>query len=153
MPDPSTTERDAPASPRGFVPERPQVWLHDLYPTGLQYRWLQKNVRMRCDEHGVEVGYRPRRDDDVICGATTLRPGDPTAAKPPWWYPVDPSKPYEVGCTILGEHADTPHIGVPLSCAEQTCDCWKNGSYHLVITGMTIGDAGAPSVTRGEVGQ
>lgn len=130
---------------RGFVPERPVVWLHDLYPTGLAYRWVQKNAHMRCDEHDVEVFYRARHDDDTICGATTTRPGDPTAPKPPWWYPVDPTKPYEVGCTIIGDHRDSPHIGVPLACAEQTCDCWKNGSYHLVITRLTIGGRPAAS--------
>jgi hypothetical protein len=118
--------------------ERPVVWLHDLFGP-ITYRWLQKNVLMRNDEHGIEITYRYRKPTDVICGATTTKPGDPEGRPPPWWFPVDTREPYDVGCTIVGDHRDAPHIGVPLGCALQTCDCSKNGSYHMVITAVAIG--------------
>ena len=75
-------------------------WLHDMHGH-LRYRWLQKNVRMRNDDTGIEITYRERRPDDSICGARSIKPGDTDGPPGPWWFPVDPREDYEVGCTVV----------------------------------------------------
>ena len=112
-------------------------WLHELFDLTGGYRWITRNQLMRHDGTGVEISYRPRWPEDVICGAEIIKPGMPGATAP-WWYPVDPSQDHDAVCTVVGEHDEIPHIGVPADCARQTCDCYRNGSYHLVIVGFAI---------------
>lgn len=114
--------------------ERP--WLHELYGD-LMYRWLTKNVLMRDDEHGVEIRYRGRTSDDVICGARTIRRGI-VGFKQVYSWRVDQSVDHEVVCNMVGDHGEVPHVGVPAECADMTCQCSNYGSYHLVMVGFAI---------------
>jgi hypothetical protein len=111
-------------------------WLHDAYPNAM-YRWLRVNERMRCDENGVELTYRPRRPDDVICGERTIRPGIEGYTER-FHFGTDQSIPHEVVCTFVGEHGEAPHVGVPAECADMECRCSSYGSYHLVMIGFTV---------------
>lgn len=115
-------------------------WIWEVVPGYLEsegFRWIRKNVVMTDDSTGVTIRYRPRRKEDVICGARTLHPGYPNAKRGYTWRP-DPRQPYEAACTILGDHAEVPHVGVPAECADMTCQCAMYGSYHLVITSLSI---------------
>lgn len=113
--------------------ERP--WLHELYDN-LMYRWLVKDRHMRDDKQGVEIRYRYRRNDDVICGARTIRPGIPDFKGYSWR--MDQSVDHEVACTVAVDHAEMPHVGVPADCADMTCKCSEYGCHHLVIIGFAV---------------
>lgn len=121
--------------PDRFIPDRPaRPWLHEIHGDPLLYRWLVKNRVMRNDEHGIEITYRARRDDDVVCGARTIRTGIPGFKGYSWR--ADQSIDHEVVCSVVGDHGETPHIGVPADCADMVCQCRAYGSYHLVIVGF-----------------
>lgn len=110
-------------------------WLHDLFGD-LRYRWVIQNRVMRDDEHGVEITYLPRRDEHEICGARTVRPGIPGFSGYSWR--ADQSVDHEVVCTVVGDHAEAPHVGVPAECADMVCACPSFGCEHLVIVGFAI---------------
>lgn len=117
--------------------ERPRApWLHELFGDDLKYRWLIRDRLMRNDEHGIELTYRGRRSDDVICGERTIRPGIPGFKGYSWR--MDQSVPHEVVCTHVGDHGEIPHVGVPADCADMTCKCRSYGCVHLVIVGFAI---------------
>jgi hypothetical protein len=113
-----------------------EAWLHETYPNAI-YRWWVTNKVMRCDENGVELTYRPRRPDDVICGARTIRPGIEGFTKR-FHFRADQSVPHEVVCNFVGDHGEAPHVGVPAECADMECRCSSYGSYHLVMVGFAI---------------
>jgi hypothetical protein len=127
--------------------ERPPIpWLHEMYDD-LMYRWVVKNRLMRNDEHGLELTYKGRTGGDVICGERTIRPGIPGAKGYSWR--MDQSVDHEVVCTIVGEHREVPHVGVPADCADMTCRCAAYGCHHLVIVGFAMKPTADVSGQRG----
>lgn len=126
---------------RTFAIERP--WLHELRGNDLMYRWLTKNILMRNDEHGIEIRYRYRKPDDVICGARTIRPGIPGCKGYSWR--MDQSVDHEVVCNMVGDHGEAPHVGVPADCADMTCKCSQYGSYHLVMVEFAVRSEATPT--------
>ena len=116
---------------------RPWIWeVVPGYRDTAGYRWVQKHVVLTNDETGVTIRYRPRLDDDDICGARTVCPGYPKSRKD--WRGVDYSQPYEVVCNVVGDHGEMPHVGGPADCVDMVCDCKARGCYHLVLVSVSI---------------
>lgn len=111
-------------------------WLHQLYDNPM-YSWVVKNQVMFDPKNGIELRYKARTPEDVICGARTMRPPIIGFTDYPWRQ--DCSIEHEVVCTILGNHGESPHVGVPAECADMKCECSKHGSFHLVIVGISLG--------------
>lgn len=99
-------------------------WIWEVVPNyhDSVYGWVVRNRVMHSDQSGVTIRYRPRTTFDVICGERTDHP----------------DRGVEVVCSIVGDHAEMPHVGVPAACADMTCSCAERGSYHLVIVGLSI---------------
>lgn len=115
-------------------------WIWEMVPGYLTegtYRWVEYNRVIHNDATGVTITYRRRHPDHVICGARTMHPGFPNAKKDYPWR-ADQSVPHEAVCTIVGDHAEVPHVGVPADCADMICRCSDYGSFHLVIVSLTI---------------
>lgn len=113
-------------------------WLHELYKDSPPlYIWVVKNKIMRDNKNGIELIYKDREDSDIICGERTTHPGIPNFKGYSWR--LDQSVEHEVVCTIIGNHSETPHVGVPSDCADMKCKCKKYGCQHLVIVGIKLG--------------
>lgn len=130
----------APVEGLDLMPEFERPWIWQVIPGYLDsagYRWVTRNRVMHNDETGVTIRYRPRQQEDVICGARGVCPGFPRSHVDDG-RGIDYTQPYDVVCNLVGDHGELPHVGAPAACADMTCRCKEFGSYHLVIVGVTI---------------
>lgn len=106
---------------------RLRPWIWELVPhyEKVTYHWLVKNRVMESDDLSMVIKYRDRTPADVICGERTFHARDGENEK-------------ELVCTVIGDHGEMPHIGVDAECADMTCEHWRQGRRHIVITGFSI---------------